>query len=852
MLGSNRERVEDRWLVRSVLAVTAVAAIGSAIRVGALIGVTMPGFCLSRNLRIERVGDPLWPALRDGLVRGLDRIVSVRLGDETVIVNRPDDVDRVAATSAPGTLLSYTVERRGQLIEVAAPTVRFSLRSFLAFYGCAVIPAAVALGLAWWTVRRQPKHPAARRFLLLTALAYVGNIAFCESMLYHRLDAVYVGSFHLLAVAFVNFALFFPRPRRIVVQRPWIITGLFVLAGALGVGIAIAQATGHPLTARWEALGPLLLAGGELFLGISVLQSAWAHDDRETRERARVVLFGYGVAVPVLGVGLLPTAVTGSTIPANLFFPATLIMTGSLAYAIVRGNLFELRHVLRRRSVTVALAVFWSVLVFTLALLINISLSRYPTLTGVAVAMLAVASGLGFAAARAGLEYWIDRVFFRSRAAYKPTIQQLATSFTRLLRANDVLQHTHAIVAGTLAPARLRVCRFDDHTAADMPASLRSWLAQCRGPQSRVSSTEAAAALDGCEAEVAAPIAFEGSLRAALLLGPKRSGELYTSEDLDLLGTIANQAAIALENAYSFEALDSLRRNLEREVDLRTRELRDTQAQLVHAEKMASLGQLVAGVAHELNNPLGAVDGNLAVLQDYHDRLRATLSAFEQAAPECGERFAAIRRRLDLDNVLADLDRLLATCSEGSQRARRIVQDLRTFSRLDEAELKRVDLNAAISITLDLLHHRQRRGIRVETALDPLPPVECYASQVNQVFLNLLTNALDAVESVGEGVVRVSSHFVAPDWVEVVIHDTGPGVAPELRTKIFDPFFTTKPIGKGTGLGLSISYSIVAKHHGRLELDSSPPPGCTFRIRLPLRPLEPAVQCVGAGAGAAV
>jgi len=311
------------------------------------------------------------------------------------------------------------------------------------------------------------------------------------------------------------------------------------------------------------------------------------------------------------------------------------------------------------------------------------------------------------------------------------------------------------------------------------------------------------------------------------------------------LDTIANQAAIALENAYSFEELDNLRQNLEREVHARTRELRDTQAQLVHAEKMASLGQLVAGVAHELNNPLGAVDGNLAVLQDYVNRLRDGLTAYEQAAPERRTRFEDIRSQLDLDSVVSDLDHLLATCTEGSQRARRIVQDLRTFSRLDEAELKQVDLNAALRVTLDLLQHRVRGDVRIETSLAALPRVECYASQLNQVFLNLLTNALDAVESVGGGVVHVSSRVRSDDCIEITVRDSGPGVPLALRDKIFDPFFTTKPVGRGTGLGLSISYSIIAKHHGRLELDPAPPPGCTFRVVLPVRPV---VSTVAAGA----
>ncbi|HUI28033.1 MAG TPA: ATP-binding protein [Candidatus Kryptonia bacterium] len=844
---SSSRAAADGSLSRLLLGVALVAALVSGVRAAARIGATVPGFCVTRNLRVDRVGDPWWPALRSGAVRGADRVLAIQPTAVRIALSAPEDLYRVVAAYAPGTPMTYFLERRGQAFTLTIPTARFSIGSFLALYGCSVIPALLAFMLACWTVRRQPRHPASRRFLLVTVIAYAGNLAFCEVTLYGRLDAVYTASVYLLAVAFVNFALFFPRPRALVIRRPRLVGGLFLAAAAATVTVTTLRALGHLLAPRWDSMGPLLLAGSEIFLGISMLQSYWAWDDYEARERARVALFGYGIATPMLGIAMLPGTITGATIPANLFFPITLITTGSLAYAIVRGNLFELRYVLRRRSLTVALAVLWAVVFFTLALLIDTTSARDSVTAHAALAALVVVTGFGFASTRAALERWVDHVFFRSRAAYKPTVQQLSASFTHLLRAADVLRQTHAIVSRVLPAARVQVCS-DAGDAGAIPPALQSWLTRARGPISRASEPGATAALDACTAEVAAPIAFEGRLRAALLLGPKRSGELYTSEDLDLLDTIANQAAIALENAYSFEELDNLRKNLEREVNARTRELRDTQVQLVHAEKMASLGQLVAGVAHELNNPLGAVDGNLAVLQDYLGRLREALESYERAAPEHRGRFANIRRGLALDEVIVDLDHLLATCAEGSQRARRIVQDLRTFSRLDEAELKQVDLNAALRVTLDLLQHRVHGNVRIETALAPLPPVECYASQLNQVLLNLLTNALDAVESADGGVVRVSSRALPDGWIEIAVQDTGPGVPLSLRNKIFDPFFTTKPVGKGTGLGLSISYSIAAKHHGRLELDPAPPPGCTFRLMLPARPLA-TMPAAGAAGG---
>ncbi|MBI4518095.1 MAG: GAF domain-containing protein [Deltaproteobacteria bacterium] len=838
-----------RWtekIERLVVGLAIVAAAASAMRMGAHIGTTVPGFLLTANLRFDRVGDPMWPALRHALIRPNDRLLAVYRGGQPVPVSRPQEAYAAVAGYQPGEPVTYDFKRDGQRVRLVVPAARFSLLSFLAIYGCSVIPGLLGFALAWWVVRRQSRHPASWWFLTMMVLFYIGDLTFCEVTVNGQLQPLYSLALFLFAAAAVNFALVFPQPRRLVTRWPWLLLGLFALAAAGGLAVNGLRLAGQLRRPLWDALDPLLVAGSQLFLGAAMLQSYWAWPEREARERARVALFGFALVTPMLGLALLPGYLTGAVVPANLFFPLTLVFSAGLAYAIVRGNLFELRHVLQRGSLTMALAIPWALVFFTAALLLDELLPAPGVGTRALQAALVVIAGFGFTATRAWLERWVDRLFFRARAAYKPTVQDLSARFTRLLRAEEVLRRTHTIVAGAMPVTRADIIRIDDGASgnAGLPALLQAELRQARAPLTRATHPDISADLEQAGAEVAVPIAFEGHLRAAMLLGAKRSAELYTSEDLDLLETIANQAAIALENASSFEQLDRLRQNLEREVEARTRELKDTQVQLVHAEKMASLGQLVAGVAHELNNPLGAVGGNLAVLRDYVGRLREALGAYEAAAPAAHEQFVQVRRRLDLDEIVADLDQLLATCTEGSERARRIVQDLRTFSRLDEAELKRVDLNAAIGVTLDLLRHRLRGGVQLETALEPLPAVECYASQLNQVFLNLLTNALDAVEAAGGGVVRIRSRPLPRqaevDWVEITVQDTGAGVPAALRDKIFDPFFTTKPVGKGTGLGLSISYSIVAKHGGQLVLDAASGPGCTFRIVLPARP-QPAL-----------
>ena len=263
-------------------------------------------------------------------------------------------------------------------------------------------------------------------------------------------------------------------------------------------------------------------------------------------------------------------------------------------------------------------------------------------------------------------------------------------------------------------------------------------------------------------------------------------------------------------------------------------ELKQTETQLIQSEKMASLGQLVAGVAHELNNPISFVFGNVRILEEYVETIQSILDAYRQAAEgsEHQEELDAFWEENDMDFILEDLGSLIAGCREGATRTKEIVQDLRTFSRLDEAERKSVDLNAGIMSTLNLLSDRLKNRVNVHLELEDLPQVECFAGQINQVFMNLLSNAEQAIRDRGD--IWIRSRLIAPDRVEVQVEDSGDGIPPEKIDKIFDPFFTTKPVGKGTGLGLSISYGIVERHGGDISVRSEQGRGTCFTLQLPL------------------
>ena len=297
----------------------------------------------------------------------------------------------------------------------------------------------------------------------------------------------------------------------------------------------------------------------------------------------------------------------------------------------------------------------------------------------------------------------------------------------------------------------------------------------------------------------------------------------------------ASERALEEKNRRLQEALSSVER-AHAEVQTAYGRLQQAEAHLVHSEKMRGLGQLVAGVAHELNNPISFVAGNIEHLRTSVQRLTAVLEAYADAPlpPDERARLEERRRELRIDAVLADLPALLDDCEEGARRTTDIVRQLRAFSRSNERETwQRTDLHRAIESTLALMAHRLADRIAVHRDFGPLPDVECLPGQLNQVFMNLLANATDAIGG-RKGTVWITTR-TDQDNVTISIRDDGPGMTPETCARVFEPFFTTKPVGQGTGLGLSVSYGIVARHRGTLHAVSALGAGSTFTITLPVR-----------------
>lgn len=302
----------------------------------------------------------------------------------------------------------------------------------------------------------------------------------------------------------------------------------------------------------------------------------------------------------------------------------------------------------------------------------------------------------------------------------------------------------------------------------------------------------------------------------------------------------------AAPTARSLIASDSQIRRQTQQLQDTLATLQETQLQLVQTEKMSGLGQLVAGIAHEINNPIGFVHGNINHLDVYTQDLLQLVELYQQHYPEPKSAIVDAIDDIDLAFIQSDLPQIMSSIRLGTTRVKEIVLSLRNFSRMDEAEYKKVNLQDGIESTLVILRHRlkatdRRPEIQVLTQYDEIPTIECYAGQLNQVFMNILANAIDALDehydsTPGQPMIQIKTIALDRDWVAIHLSDNGAGIPPEIQQRLFDPFFTTKPVGKGTGLGLSISYQIVVDHHQGFLMCRSPEEGGTeFILKIPIR-----------------
>jgi signal transduction histidine kinase len=358
----------------------------------------------------------------------------------------------------------------------------------------------------------------------------------------------------------------------------------------------------------------------------------------------------------------------------------------------------------------------------------------------------------------------------------------------------------------------------------------------------------------GITSQLLIPLQTRAGQLGAIVCSHYSGARPWSNSEVELLQAVVDQLAIAIDQAELFaqtraSALAAQTQATQLEHTLQ--DLKQTESRLIQTEKMSSLGQMVAGIAHEINNPVNFITGNLSHTSNYIQDLADVLHLYQKHYPHPHEEIEAHAEDIDLEFLLDDLPKMLSSMQMGADRIRQIVLSLRNFSRLDEADVKPVNIHEGIDSTLLILHHRCKptssyTGVEIIKKYGELPPVECYPGQLNQVFMNILSNGIDALENQLHpriitirtevlGISETEAIFNHQPSVLIRIQDNGAGMTEEVKKRLFDPFFTTKPVGKGTGLGLSISYQIVVeKHGGILKCLSEPGKGAEFWIQIPL------------------
>ncbi len=634
--------------------------------------------------------------------------------------------------------------------------------------------------------------------------------------------------------------------------RKWLIKAAYVYAFILmcftptPFYIASMQKHYFGYFARGGVLYPFFGLAGllvTLYVLIQIYQAIRLETSSSHKNRLKYLFAGFGIMGLMNGLNVF--TINGYSLypPGNLsFIPLTLFAVG-----LFKHDLLDMGILIKKSLIYSFLTAFLTCLYALLIIMVNAVFKDvrfsdsiyFPVFYFVLIAFV-------FGPLKTIVQNFVDRIFYKGRYDYRKTIKHVSRMIVSVLDYNAITKLlTDTVVDKMLVeycsvfltePSKhhfvnFSVCAKQDNL--DQPVTWRkeSALVEFMKTHHRpvikrkiamlvptADKKDVLSDLEILNAEIALPLLFKEQLYGFIILGEKRSGHLFTQEDLDLLETLSSQTALALENARSYKIIEDLNKDLENKVEERTRALKEalsekerTQNQLIRSESLAAIGQLVAGVAHELNNPLTTVTS----------LVQATIEDIEQQDSE--------------SSLDADMIDDLKFADKELDRARSIVSSLLGLSRQTQTYSEAVDINLVVKDALRILYNQYKHCELniVETYGQDLPDIKGNFANLGQVALNIIQNAIQAVMDM-KGTIFLSTHFdVNTRQVVFLCKDTGPGIPEDIREDIFKPFFTTKSVGKGTGLGLYICHEIIVKHDGTLKHQKSNGPGAVFEVRLP-------------------
>jgi len=827
---SRRVRIAAALIGVSYLAIATHAVV---LSLSAWRDRVFPGFMVLDNRVVPSIGLFNWSGTGiDGLKQS--QVVAV----DGVPMPTAAAVYEAVERAQPGQAIEYTLDRDGRRRNVVVPAQRFTMEDWAILNGSFLWNGAVYLvaGLIVWALR--PTSTMARAFLsfgLAFSMLLFTAVELYRPSTYFRLHII--GETWSWAAG-MHIGLTFPYRSRWA-RFAW------VPYAVAGIVLAIYQTYLYdaPVYSRvvrfnYSAMG---LSAVVFFLRV-LWESRQGHGGL-VRQRVRVLLVGTLIGFALPGASIATLAMLGGDVSMNMSAALNFVVALALAYSIIQHDLFEIDAMVKRGAYYALLTGAVGGAYVVMVLIFNLGLQASAITESVAFPVVfTLAVLLLFNPIRSRLQALVDRLFYRTRYDAAGMLADVGAELASALRREDIARIVLAAVDEAIPSSGSRLWNRDgEHSLREvgrdreLPAALVPQLEADRIPTAfdAAEAYDDEATLQGVreglaavEAEIAVPLRQGEELIGVLTVGPKRSGLFFTAGDAEFLRALCHQASTALSNARTYEELVALNATLEQRVRDRTEELersngdlahalhelKSAEVQLVQSEKMASLGRLVAGIAHEINNPVSFISTSVPPLK------RRLVRAGEGAD-------ADVRR------LLREATELVEMMARGADRTATIVKDLRTFSRLHESTRKEVDLNEGIEVSLRLLESRWRDRIEVHRDLGALPPVECDPGQVNQVFMNLLANACDAID--GRGNVWLTSRHVDGSVV-ITVRDDGRGIPADVVGKVFDPFFTTKDVGEGTGLGLSISHGIVHAHGGRMEVESVVGRGSTFTVVLPV------------------
>lgn len=728
------------------------------------------------------------------------------------------------------------------------------------------IGGALLMIFSLFLIWLKPKELVSRLFFFANLFAYLSlTIGPLDAFIYSY-DVILLktivgnGCMLLCAIVFFHILLIFPK-NKLAERKRWIPV-LYVLGFLVIFGYSVAHAA-----MAYVALSYLILAffAFALFAGglvLIVLTYRGMHLPHE-KKRVKWLLFGmvYGFA-PALVLHMLPTFIRVGAV-SNQFLAAIsdysflflIFIPFGMFVSIARYHIWNVDVVIKKSVaftiLSIALVILYVIVVSASSLIFGSSFTAVdPGLIMITILLAALFNPL-----KNKIQTVLDNLFFRKAYDYKTNILEFARSATSTISLFELIEIlTHRVVklmnisriAIYLADNEHEFYRLiDSKVTADLPVpddgmpqhlnipikiqnndAFVDWLQRhdwyAMEPQERLMTSSSLNALKREHFILGIPFRNKNRLIGFMMLGAKLSELEYDQDDKNLLITFSNQFAVTMDNALAYRRIHELNENLEQKIKERTAELektlselRQTQAQLIHKEKIASLGEMVAGLVHEINNPLSFIKGNLELFKHHYERTS------------------------NKSKLLEEFEQTLQSSLNGVERINSLIVELKNFSRLDESEVKEVDIHEGIDSVLSVFLDQYAGRLTVLKQYHAEGLVNCYSREINQAVMEILVNAAEAIfHKSTRGTIRITTRNIkgatGRPGIQIRIDDDGIGMDEGIRDKIFNPFFTTKDIGKGAGLGLSVAYGVVQRHHGRLYFHSEKGIGTSFFIEIPM------------------